>query len=234
MAFRLAFPASPAVLLVPIRTYSFSPESLKFRPESFFWEASFRERGLLFMVRWLSPRKSSRLLIAAVVLMCLACQSGCVRRRMTVRSNPPGAKVYIDDQEIGTTPCSTYFTYYAGRKVTLVKDGYRTETVYQNIDAPWYQYPGIDFVAENLWPREIRDERVLEFQLVPDELVPPDRLIANGERLRQNARDGNFSPLIKGPQREALPPNVGLPGMGLPENAPLPAYSNEPLPPPGS
>src|SRR5690349_11442482 len=115
------------------------------------------------------PYRSSHLLLAGMLLFCLLSQSGCVRRRMTVRSNPPGAKVYVDDQKIGTTPVSTYFTYYAGRKVTLVKDGYRTETVYQNINAPWYQYPGIDFVTENLYPWEIRDERVLEFQLVPEE-----------------------------------------------------------------
>lgn len=177
--------------------------------------------------------RSSHLLLAGILLVCLGSQSGCVRRRMTVRSNPPGAKVYVDDQEIGSTPVSTYFTYYAGRKVTLMKDGYRTETVYQNIDTPWYQYPVIDFVTENLYPWEIRDERALEFQLVPEEAVAPDRLVANGERLRQNARDGNFTPLIKPKEREPLPSNVGLPGMGLPENAPFPVFSNEALPPPG-
>lgn len=180
----------------------------------------------------LPTSRSTNLLLAGMLLLCLLSQSGCVRRRMTVRSNPPGAKVYVDDQEIGTTPVSTYFTYYAGRKVTLVKDGYRTETVYQNINAPWYEYPGIDFVTENIYPWEIRDERVLEFQLVPEEAVAPDRLIANGERLRQNAREGNFTPLIKPKEREPLPSNVGLPGMGLPENAPFPTYSTEPLPPP--
>ena len=38
---------------------------------------------------------------------CSAVLPGCVRRRMTVRSNPPGAVVFVDDQEIGTTPAST-------------------------------------------------------------------------------------------------------------------------------
>ena len=32
--------------------------------------------------------------------------AGCVQRRMTVRSNPPGALVYVDDYQIGTTPVS--------------------------------------------------------------------------------------------------------------------------------
>src|SRR5688572_10814496 len=45
---------------------------------------------------------------AMVVLMglMLLSASGCVRRRLNVRSNPPGALVYVDNQQIGTTPCS--------------------------------------------------------------------------------------------------------------------------------
>src|SRR5687768_13584388 len=50
-----------------------------------------------------------RVALLAALAMLVACESGCVRRRMTVRSNPPGAKVYVDDIEIGTTPVSTNF-----------------------------------------------------------------------------------------------------------------------------
>ena len=32
-----------------------------------------------------------------LLLACLL-TTGCVRRRMTIRSNPPGATVYVDDQ----------------------------------------------------------------------------------------------------------------------------------------
>lgn len=66
---------------------------------------------------------------AAVVCCCLlagaavAAAGGCVQRRMTVRSNPPGALVYVDDYQIGTTPVSTDFIYYGTRKIRLVKDG---------------------------------------------------------------------------------------------------------------
>ena len=31
----------------------------------------------------------------------MAAATGCVRRRLTVRSNPPGALVYVDNQQIG-------------------------------------------------------------------------------------------------------------------------------------
>src|SRR6187551_2154820 len=96
-----------------------------------------------------------------VVLLILASlsASGCVRRRLTVRSFPPGAQVFVDDQEIGTTPCSASFVYYGTRKLTLIKDGYKTETVWQTFNAPWYQVPPLDFATENLLIYEIRDER---------------------------------------------------------------------------
>ena len=51
-------------------------------------------------IRWQAP-----LLLSLAVLA--ASQTGCVRRRMTIRSDPPGALVYVDDQQIGATPIST-------------------------------------------------------------------------------------------------------------------------------
>ncbi len=115
-----------------------------------------------------------------------ATQGGCVQRRMTVRTNPPGAMLYVDDYEVGTTPVSTNFTYYGKRKIRLVKDGYETLTVTQPIPAPWYEYPPIDFVAENLVPGEIRDQRVLDYQLKPQAVVPTEQLLSRAQQLRGN------------------------------------------------
>ena len=68
-----------------------------------------------------------------------------------VRSNPPGAMVYVDNQPIGTTPCATSFIYYGTREIRLVKPGYETLTVNQPIPAPWYQ-----IAADRLRQRERR------------------------------------------------------------------------------
>ena len=80
---------------------------------------------------------------------------------MTVRTNPPGALLYVDDYEIGTTPVSASFTYYGTRKIRLVKDGYETLTVMQSIPPPWYEFPPLDFVSENFVPGQIHDQRRL-------------------------------------------------------------------------
>jgi hypothetical protein len=105
---------------------------------------------------------------------------------LTIRSNPPGALVYVDDTPLGTTPVSTDFVYYGTRKMRLVKSGYETLTVLQPIPAPWYQYPGLDFVSENVVPGEIRDERVVEYQLQPQMVVPSLQLLERGENIRHS------------------------------------------------
>jgi hypothetical protein len=110
---------------------------------------------------------------------------------MTVRTNPPGALVYVDDQEIGTTPVSTAFTYYGTRKIQLMKDGYETLTVKQRFFPPWYEFPVLEFFSENLWPFEVRDEHLLNFQLQPQQILPSERLLQRAEDLRIGARQGS-------------------------------------------
>jgi hypothetical protein len=173
--------------------------------------------------------------LTLVVCLAAACllSSGCVRRRMTIRSFPPGAQVFVDDQEIGTTPCSAAFVYYGTRTLTLIKDGYKTETVWQTFNPPWYQYPPLDFVTENLLIQEIRDERVVDVQLQPEEIVPEQQLLDRARTLRGSAETGVITPLFNLPPgaaqmpiREPEPP-LSLPGQGLPGGQPLPY---EPLP----
>jgi hypothetical protein len=168
----------------------------------------------------------------ATIALCLAAlcatQSGCLRRRLTVRTNPPGAQVFIDDQEVGTTPCSTAFVYYGTRKITLIKDGFRTETLYHRVSPPWYEYPPLDFFVENTVPQEIDDERLVDVQLVPQEEVHEGRLRERAESLRDQARVGQFTP-TSGLPGSTPPPtsveaetNVNYPGQGLPLFQPQP------------
>jgi hypothetical protein len=152
--------------------------------------------------------------------------SGCVHRRMTVRTNPPGAAVYIDDYPIGTTPVSTSFIYYGTRKIRIVKDGYQTLTVERKISTPWYQYFPLDFVSENLMPNEIRDERVLDFTLSPQMVVPTDQLIGRAENLRQTGRS---SGVIPAGAEVPLSAPFSAPPLGGPTSAQQPGV----LPPPG-
>lgn len=189
---------------------------------------------------------STRRLAHAGLLMAIALigvtQSGCVRRRMTVRTTPDNAQIIVDDRPIGRSPVSTSFQYYGTRKIQAVKDGYEAVTIQEKISPPWYQWPGIDFVAENLWPREIRDERAVEIQLEPQRIVPRDRVIGDAERLRGAARQGYVvdpgqagNPFELGPR--GMPPEYSLEGAPteeVPATRPVPIgspYGNTTQPP---
>jgi hypothetical protein len=137
-------------------------------------------------------RHSLTLLVCT--LLALAACAGCVRRRLTIRSNPPGATVYVDDHQIGTTPVSSDFVYYGTRRIKLIKDGYETLTTLQTIQAPWYQIPPIDFVSENLTGREIRDERILDFTMKPQRVVTTEELLKRANNLRSSATAGVIAP----------------------------------------
>jgi hypothetical protein len=181
--------------------------------------------------RFVGSTRGWRWVARALTAACLAAlclpATGCVRRRLTVRTSPPGAQVFIDDQEIGTTPCSASYIYYGTRKITVMKDGYKTETIYQTLNPPWYEFPPLDFITENLVPREVRDERIVDVQLTPEQIVPEQKLVARASALRDSARSGTVTPLVNMPLtadppiREPEAP-LGLPGQGLPGGEPLP------------
>ena len=109
-------------------------------------------------------------------------------RRMIIRTNPPGALAYVDDNEVGLTPVAISPIYYGNRKIRLVKDGYETLTLIQTVPPPWYEIPPLDFFAENLVPGKIRDVRTFDYQLRPQGMVPKEELLTRAEKLRHGTQ----------------------------------------------
>ena len=142
-----------------------------------------------------AAHRSGAPLLCLLLALLAICSAGCISRRLTIRSNPPGAKVFVDNYEIeGVTPVSVPYVYYGTRQIRLVRDGFETATVLQPIPTPWYEYFPLDFVSENLLPWEIRDERTLEFTLVPQRMVPRERLQQEAEDLRRSVHGAGAAP----------------------------------------
>lgn len=177
-----------------------------------------------------------RAFVCATAVLAALC--GCVQRRMVIRTNPPGAAVYVDGNPnpIGTTPVARNYTYYGVREFRLVKDGYETKVVKQPISPPWYEYFGIDFISENLVPGEIRDYRTFDYQLEPQKVTPSDQLLRQAEALRQQSRSALAPPVAVAPTAGAAPIGPALPGPGTaplpPEQPPL-SLPGPPSPPSG-
>lgn len=168
--------------------------------------------------------------IALAVLLISLVTTGCVRRRLTVRSNPPGAIVHVDNQRIGTTPCSIDYVYYGTREIRLSLPGYETLTVNQPLPAPWYETPGIDFISENLVPARIEDSRTVNFNLQRTRLEAPETVIARGEELRRQMTPLGAAPILPASATApvAQPPGgfVGPPGGVSPGPPPAtPAFA---------
>lgn len=131
-------------------------------------------------------RSASKLLLAGLLLLGA---TGCVERRMVIVTEPyPGAAnaiVYDEkNQSLGGTPVDKPFTYYGKYRFRIVKDGFETLDVEQNVKAPWYEWPGLDFISENLIPWTIRDRREFRYVMQPTQVRPPENLLREGETLR--------------------------------------------------
>lgn len=115
--------------------------------------------------------------------------------------------MFIDDQEVGVTPVSTGFTYYGARNIRLVKDGYETLSVKQNFYPPWYEFPVLELFSETLWPFEKRDEHLVNFNLQPQQIVPPEKLLERAEGQRTASFQGHAAAL----PASAMTPTIQLP-----------------------
>lgn len=123
---------------------------------------------------------------------------GCVLRSLTIDSEPPGAKVYLDDEPIGETPVTANFTYYGTRKITLEKVDVEgrllceRKIVYEKIKPPFYQILPLDFFAEVVLPLKLKDEHYFMYQLSPLLQLPKaerqEQVINNAEELREQLR----------------------------------------------
>lgn len=124
-----------------------------------------------------------------IVLLALAalCSSGCMHRRLTIRSDPPGAAVLVDGDEVGFTPCSIDYTYYGTREITLMKDGYKTLRAPVKLSTPWYQIFPLEFVTDNFALTKINDRREVSFPLAREELEPTQYLEDRANSLRSEA-----------------------------------------------
>lgn len=139
--------------------------------------------------------RGARSVAAVSVLVCLLLTAftGCVQRRLIVKTQPEGAAVLIDRKPVGYSPVSVPFTYYGTRDVQIEKDGYKPIRVQERIDPKWYNRFPVSFFTENFSPREIRDQRILDFQLQPKTMTGENELLDRANDLRTNVQRGTIA-----------------------------------------
>ena len=129
--------------------------------------------------------------LAAAAAMLLL--TGCVERLISIRSDPPGATVYVDGELQGKTPIDVRYTWYGGRDVTLEMPGFVSITKRVDLSPPWWQYVPFDFVTDLLIPFTLTDRTELHFMMATETAKKADveGLKARAEEMKQKlGREG--------------------------------------------
>ncbi|MBI9017301.1 MAG: PEGA domain-containing protein [Phycisphaerae bacterium] len=124
--------------------------------------------------------------LIAVIIISTGCKPNRYQRYITIKSNPSGAVVWLNDQEIGTTPVTTPFTWYGDYDVILRKDGYQSLHTNQKTKRPFTQWVGMDFFFEVIWPFSITDQQNFSFTLEPLANQNDEMLIEKAKKLQQD------------------------------------------------
>ncbi len=138
------------------------------------------------------PHPTARLAFTILVATAVVSLAGCVRRTITLNSDPAGAIAYLNNEEVGRTPTTVPFTFYGTYDVRLEKDGYQTLETAAKVEAPFWDSIGPDLIAE-LAPGTQHVDINLDFQLEP--ATPPDQvdtapIIDRAKQLRAKLRRG--------------------------------------------
>jgi hypothetical protein len=121
-------------------------------------------------------------LLITFVAFLLFC--GCVERRLTINTEPQGARVLLNDEEVGTSPVTVSFSWYGDYNVTARREGFETLKTHRMLKGPWYDGFPFDFFAQVIIPVRIVDSYEWTFELTPKTLPTREELIKKAEELK--------------------------------------------------
>lgn len=130
-----------------------------------------------------------RLGLCASVLCVALLSAGCIERYMVIRSQPAGARVIIDDIEVGKTPIEKLPYVHTGyRRVVLELEGYERHIAVEDVSGPWYCHFPFDIVTELLIPHTFDLPHSVSCELKKREATDTDKLIVQAKALREKAQ----------------------------------------------
>ena len=149
-------------------------------------------RLILISVDTLSLRRLSRCTLATMGVI-LACGCAHIERSVTINTEPSGALVYLNGEEIGRSPVKHDFTWYGKYEVQVRKEGYEALKTHQWVTAPWWQWMPLDLAAE-LIPARLVDHRDYAYRLSPEPAANPQQMIRWAHELRGQLESGVYTP----------------------------------------
>jgi hypothetical protein len=125
-------------------------------------------------------------------LVLLNAVAGCAQRSLTINSEPSGALVYLNGEEIGRTPVKYDFTWYSDYDVVLRKDGYETLKTHRGLKSPLSEVPPFDLFGELFGSKDVRE---WTFTMAPAqvEVADPEGLLSRAATLKGDLQSSQYT-----------------------------------------
>ena len=133
-------------------------------------------------------KKCNLFALSAGILIVSLFLAGCVERQLTIKTEPQGALVTLNDEEIGTSPVTVSFNWYGDYNVRISKEGYETLKTHRKLKGPWYDRFPFDLFAQLIIPKRIVDSYEWTFTLAPKQYPTREELIRDAEQLKKQLR----------------------------------------------
>ncbi len=130
--------------------------------------------------------RSVSLFLVAAVAVVLCC--GCVERQLTINTEPQGALITLNDEQIGVSPVTVSFNWYGDYWVRAGKEGFETLETHRELKAPLHDRFPFDFFTNVLYPGRIVDRYEWTFELPPRQDLTREQLIERADALRSSLK----------------------------------------------
>lgn len=110
--------------------------------------------------------------------------TGCVKRTILIESNPPGARVWVNEHPLPeVTPVRYEFITHGRYQFRLQKSGFREVVAREMVKAPIYQWIPLDLVFEHMVPVKLEDRHAFRYDLSP--LPPAEQVVEQTPQVRE-------------------------------------------------
>jgi len=107
------------------------------------------------------------LILTATLALAALTLTGCIRRMVTITSDPP-AKLWVNGVYRGETPVEIPYHWNWFYDIKLEKPGYQTFVIRERLYAPPHHWVPFDLLVE-LLPVRSPEPQWRHYQLIPDE-----------------------------------------------------------------
>ena len=130
--------------------------------------------------------------VKTICLMCVVMTAavilgGCVERKLTINTEPQGALIVLNDEEIGTSPVTVAFNWYGDYSVRINKEGYQSLNTHKVLEQPRKDKFPFDFYYEVLTAKKYVDEYEWTFALAPYKPASREELLKAAKAVKEQA-----------------------------------------------